>query len=258
MADQTTRPSVLALGYSHVVAIDQAYSDRRREGRETFPYVSLHLSGVFDPILTAVEPEPILNSKLISALQDKIEQERPTLIVASLWANQHFFLSVANSPRRFDFFAPGIDAMDTSADTELIPYELMRRHIDFWFLNVDAILQNLKKLTSVPIVLTPAPPPIGDFRALPGGSSDPVIDQLVAQHGLAPETLRLKFWRLCEQLYVRHALQCECTILRVPNDTMDARGFRREAYFGPDWIHANTAYGELVLGQIEQFASSRV
>ncbi len=204
------------------------------------------------PFSAIVEGRTEYNRNFLVDLAAMFEKEHPDFVFASLWGNQHFILSTAKSPKSFDFILPDEPTRDRVADAQLIPFEMMKSLMAIHFQGVDFLLRTLKSLTSAPIILAPAPPPVEDFSAIPDGNYNPQLNARVEQFGIAAPTLRYKFWKLCDELHRGQAAAHGATLLPLPAETITADGFRRPEYYSRDWIHANIAYGELVLKQLDR------
>jgi hypothetical protein len=89
------------------------------------------------------------------------------------------------------------------------------------------------------------------LAAIPDSRGNGVISAQVAEHGIAPAWLRHKFWRLIDSIHQEIAAEAGVAVLPPPPGTRDLRGFRLPEFYGTDWIHANTDYGELVLRQCD-------
>lgn len=248
------RPKIFGIGFSHLDAVIHAQNQRVHHGRHTFDMAPL-LIGQNErhrPFESIVAGKVEYHKNFLPDLAELIEKERPNFIFGMLWGNQHFFLSTAKNPKSFDFVLPSEQTRERVADAQLIPFEMMKTLITVYFQRVDFLLQSMKSLTQTPVILAPAPPPMEEFSSIDRGSSDPRIDAQVEQFGVAAPVLRYKFWRLCEEIYQEKAAAHGVTFLPLPLESHTAEGFRRPDYFGPDWIHANIAYGELVLKQLDQ------
>ncbi len=248
-----TQPNIFALGFSHLVVVREAQNVRLRQDRKTFAMTTM-LIGQDErhrPFESIVDGQVQYNEIFRNDLADLVAKEQPDSIVGCLWGNQNFFLSTATNPKSFDFILPSEPRRERITGAQLIPYEMMKSFIAVQFQKVDYILDTLKSLTRAPIILVSAPPPMEDFSPIAFGSSDPRIDAQVEKFGVAAPVLRYKFWKLCDEIYREKAAAHGVIVLPPPGDSRTAEGFRRPEYFGPDWIHANLAYGELVLKQIE-------
>ena len=244
-------PCVLLTGSSHVVSIRNAQALRIASGAATFDLVDVELFPKFDPLLKVIDGKFVMNEGIEPALREIVETRSPKLVVGALWGDQHFFMSTANFPRRLDFVLPGEPSLPLDPRAELVPYDALYALIRHHFGLAKMMAATLKRLTAAPLVLVPAPAPVKDFSTIPRGSSNPEIDLLVADHGAAPAHLRYKFWRLVAAVHDELAAATPAEAFPLPQDTVDAEGFRLPAFHSTDWIHANSDHGERVLRQID-------
>ena len=246
---------VLLVGYSHLHALMRAYQQRVRQRRdEIFALDSLEFEphGRHQPTAEQAVGS-LVNYQVIQADMERlIDHGKPELIVASLWGNQHFFLSVSRGPRPFDFVLPAEPDRELTEDAEVIPYDLVHGFLKSLCDKADEAPRFFREFTSLPIVSVAAPPPIEHVLEIAGGTSSAVLDARVKEYGLAPAVLRYKLWKVCEQIFRAKAKEQGITFLQVPPETADRRGFRYREYYGQDWIHASPSYGELVLKQVDK------
>jgi hypothetical protein len=246
---------VLLVGYSHLHALMRAYQQRVREKRDgIFELDSLEFEphGRHQP--TAVETKDSLVSyqRIQEDMGKLIAVSKPALIVASLWGNQHFFLSVSKGPRPYDFVLPGEPERELSEGAELIPYDLVHSFVASLCAKAYEAPLFFRKFTSLPIVSVSAPPPVEHVLEIAGGTSSEALDASVKEFGLASATLRYKFWKVCEQIFRKKSIEQGVPFVPVPAESVDSNGFRYREYYGQDWIHASTSYGELVLCQVDK------
>jgi hypothetical protein len=245
------RGPVLLIGHSYVAAIEQAWRERAERGGAAFQMRTISFVGLFKRMCETVNGEIRLNPEIPRVFHSALEETRPALIVGAFWGAQHFPLSTVNNPRPFDFLLPGDPAGAASESGELVPFDLIERFLRVQF--ADARLMTAAMLTQAraPLLLLPAPPPLRDFVGLTRGTTDRVIDAEVARHGVAPPSLRRKVWRACEAIYRAIAAEAGVPVAPTPPGVADAEGFRLRSYCSQDWIHANSAWGDLILDQIE-------
>jgi hypothetical protein len=183
-------------------------------------------------------------------MRETLRQPPMNLTLAALWANQHFVKSTARDPVEFDFLLPEQTLDDIEALAMRLPYGLVHDTVMNWFTEFEFAIAHIRRFSSAPILLAPAPPPIADLRAAATTSSNAPLDALTEKYGLAKPSLRYKFWKLCDDIHRQKAAALGLEVLPTPPESIDADGFRRPEYFGPDWIHGNWEYGALVLDQI--------
>jgi hypothetical protein len=248
---------VLAIGFSHLGAIVRAYNKQAVDKVNKFQMGSIIFepSGRHNPLFTPQQGKFTYNDKIKWEMERLIARHQPKLIAASLWGNQHFFLSVANSPRPFDFVVPGDGERETLPNAQVIPYDVMYAFMSEVCAAYAGFASFFRTFTDLPMVSLSAPPPVENFQEIPGGTSAAELDAKVKEFGIAPAALRMSFWRLGERVFRDRAREVGIEFISVPAETIDERGFRRGEYFGTDWIHASDSYGDIVLSQIDDVVS---
>lgn len=67
----------------------------------------------------------------------------------------------------------------------------------------------------------------------------------------------MKFWKIQMQVLSEIARDLQVGLVPPPPESLDAGGFLQADYSAPDATHANAAYGELVIRQMQAFAAAR-
>ncbi|HXO03855.1 MAG TPA: hypothetical protein VN900_17455 [Stellaceae bacterium] len=248
-------PHVTAIGFSHLQAILVAQQIREAERRATFALETLTIlppsNPAFVPWCEHVDGQCIYNEQIGWAAADAVKRNSSALVVMSFWSNQHFFLSISNDPRRFDFVLPHDDDLPIDPEAELVPFDLMKKMMSHIFKETLGLVDFLQQFYAGPAVVTAAPPPVDDVVSIVNGTSSPELDEKVRQLGYAPPALRYRFWKLCEIIANEYLSQRQVPLLPPPARTVRPDGFRVREYWGGDSIHGNLDYGELVLQQID-------
>jgi hypothetical protein len=246
-----SRTTALLVGLSHVTAIRLAQEKRKLYGSVTVNLRTMELWPKYNPPYSFVDGQETLHRDIEPDLRRTVVEVEPDCIFAAFWGNQHFSCSTANFPRRLDFILPSEPDLSLDPHAEIVPFDVAREYTRQHCNHIELLITMTQRVATVPLYLVPAPPPIADFSAIPSGSSDRSIDALVAAHGIAPEQLRYKYWRLVDLVHREIAARRKVEPLIPPRGTVDVNGFRQTEYYGNDWIHANEEYGELVIKQFE-------
>ena len=167
-------------------------------------------------------------------------------IVSMMHGNEHA-RAMLNVWPPYDFF----DAEDPGVrpDVPVIDAAFIDERIDAWCGEVFLPLSVLRHIAPNPLVHVLPPPP----REHPERASHfEELQELVARHGFAPDSLRLKWYRrYCSRL----SAQLEaigCAVLRPPAEACAQSGLLREE-FAEGLSHGNAAYGALTARQIESW-----
>jgi hypothetical protein len=245
-------PSILLLGHSHTEALEHAQQDRLKQGKASFALSTFALFRRYKPWITNEPSGPRLNDEIEIDIRRFAETAAPALIVGSFWGNQNYFACVANMPRRFDFILPREAELPLDPLAEIVPYNLMLAFARAHFFVSEMLIRLVQTVGGAPLSLLPAPPPVNNLGDIDGAQYDKTAAPLVDQYGFAPGLLRYKFWRLCYDVYQEKAAAANVSIVPIPDEAFDAQGFRRPEHYTGDWIHANRAYGELMLKQLDK------
>lgn len=172
------------------------------------------------------------------------------LLVSFLGGNEHSVLSLLNPDVAFDFVWPA------GSETPLLPghQPVSAGVVETQLLG--ALQQTLAQLTMIrarhaqlPIVHVAPPPPQANeakMRATPE-----VFGGLIAQRGLMPLSIRLKYYGLYVELLRRQLAPLGITVLGAPPASLDVDGaLRDDLTLG--CTHGNEAYGALVLQQLRE------
>jgi hypothetical protein len=249
------RLTVTAIGFSHLQALRAAQTIRGEAGRQVFDLDPILIypprDADFIPWVEERDGRPVYNEALGRALIRSQDSRRPALVVASFWSSQHFIFCAANHPRRFDFILPDDPALPVDERAEIVPYGLMKSFVELQLGPYLGLLDYIRPLARAPIVMPCAPPPVDDVELIGRGTSAPDLDEEIRKHGIAPPSLRYKFWKLCETVVVERLAAAGVPYLPPPPVTVRPDGFRHPDYLGGDWLHGGPRYGEMVLRQIE-------
>jgi hypothetical protein len=246
------RIRILVLGDSHTHAIKQALSNRNGDVADQFEIEAYRYSKIKNgKEIGDLSPEAVVD--LVASLENN------DMIVSTIGGNQHQTLSLVQHPVPFDLFIHGDSETVDNAVVSVIPYAQMWDLFERGMRGRDGTrLQHLSTLAQCDVYhLTPPPPKKDSMHILNRFESDFAIAGIL-ERGVSPAPLRLKMWRL--QVDVLHRMTAEWGVQLVPppDNTMSPEGYLETVYYADDATHANTAYGELVLRQIERIALNRV
>jgi hypothetical protein len=190
--------------------------------------------------------------------QDVVRFSEGRSAAISWCGNQHhqFFL-FAPSPL-FDFVMASRPDLPLEETAELVP-EAMVRQV-FWptVAILGAMLGELaSKGCSRAFVLGTPPPKGDDDRVRAYLSAEPGLVALAAERGFAiadvpltPPLVRLKLWRVVQEMMAELAGANGASFVEVPPEAQDDTGFLRPEYWVPDATHANHVYGQLLLNRL--------
>lgn len=181
------------------------------------------------------------------------------ILVSAVGGNQHAVFSTIQHADPFDFFFPEDRPDETENDVPLIPF---RPLYDFFCnglrLGDGATIAALRRSTRARMVHILAPPPKRDTAFIHRYHDSHFASEGISSFGVSSPQLRLKFWRMQNRALREICAPLGVETIEPPDVACDAEGFLDPSYYARDATHANAAYGELVLEQLEQCASQVV
>jgi hypothetical protein len=239
-----TSPQILLFGDSHSYAVQRAIERREAKGRPS-PLAAHRLRKVKNNIVmgdTSFEDFLVMAGRL-----------RPEDVVLSMiGGNQHAVFSTVQHPQPFDFLLPGESADTIEKGVTLVPYRTLAQYFDTGIRGRDGkSLEALRKATRARIIHLLPPPPKRDNAHILGHHESKFAQDGIADLGVSPPRLRLKFWQLQALLLEQFCSSLDIEVMPPPAAAVDAEGYLGPDYYADDATHANAAYGELILDTIE-------
>jgi hypothetical protein len=239
-ADKETecRPWV-CIGHSHVEAISAAAA------RAAVP---LECFNFWTHSLTLVGPPAI---EFLRGLDAKLRAPVYSFIGGGA---HHVFGLIVHRHRPYDFILPEKHDLPLADGTELVPYEVVHAALYAHSRPFFELMDEMKALTDGPMFhFDPPPPPFEEHIA---------ADELQGwlhfhdkNDVLAPAWFRYKLWYVNSKILRAHCKQAGIVFVPAPPESIDKRGFLKEAYRGKPG-HGNTDYGALVLRQMQKLSGS--
>jgi hypothetical protein len=242
-----SRGRILVFGDSHTGALEQALRQRASSGNN-------HISVLrFSKVKSGKEIGDISLDAATSMIAESTPED---LITSTIGGNLHQVFGLVQHPVAFDFVEPGSPSSPDSQPCVLIPYQTMWAVFESRLRRKDGRrITTLREAAARPIYhLLPPPPKESAAHILERYESD-FEKAGIAANGVTPAPIRLKLWRL--QCAVLRALCTEWGVhlLPPPEGTQTPEGFLKPEYYKNDATHANAAYGELALRQLEDVAA---
>ncbi len=196
----------------------------------------------------------VLTPKMEIRLANQIARHRPDVIYTIPKGNEYARFSMVEYPDPFrvsDLDNPDIPAPE---NTSLIPASVMRAQMRqlaeesgllYW--------RAIREMTDVPVVMLPPPPAIRDeshLRAHPGA-----FKENVEKFGLTPPQMRRQFYDYYADALRAGVAEAGGQFAELPKEVKQD-GFLTPEFIRSDPIHANPAYGSLMLGHLAQFAAA--
>ena len=180
-----------------------------------------------------------------------------SLVVTMLRGNHHQKVGLVQHPRAFDLLMHSVDGGLLQKDSELIPIQVMREVFSSCLRNsYGKDLQRLKQASVVPVVCVSPPAPKEDASHIAKGAETYFKLLDILSVGVTKAPVRLKLWLLQQKVLQDFCGENGIYFLGNPLGTRDEGGYLKREYYAPDATHANAAYGNLVLTQVAELASS--
>ena len=244
-----SRGRILVFGDSHSDALKRAHQERGGSS-ENAHLVVVRFSGLKNG-------NEIGDASLDAAASMVTESPADALIVSAIGGNQHQVLGLVQHPTAFDFVEPGGPHLLDSQPSVQIPYRTMWAVFEGKLRGRDGQrLTTLRAAAGRPIYHLTPPPPKESAAHILQRYETAFVDAGLAAKGVTPAAIRLKLWRLQCAVLKSLCTEWDIRLLPPPEGTQTSEGFLKPDYYKNDATHANDAYGELVLRQLEAVAAA--
>lgn len=244
---------IAVIGRSHMVALFNAF--RENPGAHP-PYRFLNTSP-FEPISETVQIAELsaqFRRQFLAVTADAL------LVGLVINGNQHISQSLFSRSPAIEVILSDFTDLWYAPDAQLVPERLFDEIFDRTQADLFSMLSFCQaELPRVKLVVFGPPPPIVDAAVIVR-QLDPSLRAQFIEGGTQPQSadispalLRWKIWQLLNRSFERVAKKFDATWLPVPLEAFDASGkFLAKALWGTDATHANSAYGQLRLRQLEK------
>ncbi|MGR3610651.1 MAG: hypothetical protein ACU0BN_17630 [Sulfitobacter sp.] len=195
----------------------------------------------------------VLTPNLEARLANRIARYAPDVIFALPKGNEYASFGLLEYPEPFRVNQNGMHTDLVPDGAAMVPEGVMRANMRL-IAEDGALLywRALRELTDVPVVMLPPPPAIGDDAQIMAHPS--VFKERMDKRPLAPPMIRRQMY----ELYVdalRQAVREESGHFSELPTEIAQNGYLDPRFFLRDPIHANPAYGSLMLGHLAQVAA---
>ncbi len=174
------------------------------------------------------------------------------VVLSMIGGNQHAVFSTIQHPRPFDFFTPELKSA-LQGEIEIVPYRAFEEVFAKGLRKGDGqSIKALRAATTARVVHIIPPPPKADNAHIERHHESLFAKDGLANHGVSPPELRLKFWNLQTQVLGALCGEIDVELMMPPERTVDESGFLRPEFYARDATHGNWRYGERVLREIEK------
>ena len=163
----------------------------------------------------------------------------------------HSVLGLVAHPRRFDFVLPASPGLPLAANAEVLPVDLVRAILRRDMAPFLHLMSDLRSVARHRVVHLEPPAPCGEAKRMLPHIPWPLFPGMLRE--LAPRHLHYKLWRLHSEILLAHCAANDIDFLPHPGQTTGPDGFLRPEFFH-DGVHANSAYGALLLDQMREVA----
>ena len=223
--------SVVCIGHSHAAAVAQA---AQAQGRDVDPILFWSEAG-------SVGDDGALRSDLAERVR------RAHKVVACVGGSSAVVIGLVEHHRPFDFVLPSEPDLPLDPARELVPVDAVRYALAAEEAKYTPLLEQVKALSSGPVVQIESPPPVHDSDFIAGfvpWSLWPDQPQAVS-----PPALRYKLWRLCSEVVAANCAKLGVIFQSAPKASLDGAGFMAPG-LSSDGIHGDASYGHLVWGEL--------
>ena len=238
---------ILVFGDSHTDALKSAHKQRAASSGNT-DICLLRL-------LQVKSGKELGHISLEAAESMVAESSTDDLIVSTIGGNQHQAFGLIQHPVAFDLIEPEATSPHDSQLSVLLPYHTIWAVFERSLRKRDMqLLTTLREAAGRPIYHLIPPPPKESADHILQRSESAFRNAGIATKGVTPAPIRLKLWRL--QCAILRSLYTPLGVrlLPPPEGTQTPEGFLKPEYYRNDATHANAAYGELALRQLEDVA----
>ena len=242
---------LLAIGHSHMGAIQRAYKLREKENAKLFKasrFIRLNFEA-FMPNFVQEDSQRKVSPDLKNRLKHIVRTEKPDTILLSLMGNEYNAFGMLKHPKQFDCNWPSHDLPAEEAAT-VLTFDIFRAEIaETARKNVFLLTDEFKNLDAIDVFVLCPPPPINDeehINKYPGAFSG-----RIKKFGLSSAEFRMKIWLMYADILEIECKRSGFNFLESPFAAR-AEGYLAEQYRNDDPTHGNPSYGELVLKDLEK------
>jgi len=247
---------ILTFGSSHWYAVRLAYTRLAAAAPLDFTLANFQIAAArYQPFHVGDPENPTFNEVFLNDLRTFVEDRRPQLVISIMGGADWVKYGLVNTPVPFDFILPNEPELPLIEGAEIIPYHAMRSMLAENVRRTYMPLRSIRAFTDLPLYHVAPPPPIRDSETVAALLGDNPFSKdfgaAIRQYGIPTRHLRYKSWRTFSDLVRETCSEVGCGFIDVPPESQDEEGFLREEYRAKDPVHANDAYGILVIRQLQ-------
>lgn len=182
----------------------------------------------------------------------QIPKEPGAVVLSMLFGYEHSMLSIVEHSSPYDFVLPGRPAITPLPGRQILPWPVIQAQLRQMMRPMAAVMAYLRSLLpSARLLHCAPPPPIGSEEQILTAREFEREREELARIGITPASIRLKYYLAQLDELDSIAIRCGVTLLKPPAAALTGEGLLRPEFWNGA-THANAAYGDLVLGQIER------
>jgi hypothetical protein len=248
----SAQAKIVVFGHSHLGALLAAFAQQVSQGQQSCNLVSYQFLRTDRPHIVNIDDTWRYNPECEQELLQLIAETRPAAVISMLQGEQAVAAGMIMPEPRFDFYFPGEETDVPERGEEIVPFDLLFEACKTEYQLVSDLLDRLRRYIAVPFFAFCPPPPIDDPEfILASNPKHANIAEHLATRGLPATHWRYRIWKIhmaaLRTIYEEHGVR----FVEPPGDAIGSNGCL-DARFRSDVFHANAAYGQLLLRQVQQ------
>lgn len=180
------------------------------------------------------------------------------ILIAAVGGNQYNSLGLLEHPEPYDFMVAPADAETLTPGARIIPVRQVEAAFETflsgWVATTVAALRGAHKGRAY---YMETPPPKADADYIRANAEAYFRTDGVVAVNVSPAPFRRRLWQVQSRMTERLCDSLDMAFVRAPRGGFDAEGYMARECYGSDATHANAAYGELVLRDLETLLSAK-
>jgi len=240
---------LIGIGHSHLHSVVDAWKQRPADQTSEICLSAFQLiEKRYHPFQSVSAGKLVFNETIVTDVTAAITTGEPRFFMF-VGGAEHVLWGLARDPRPLDCVTPSAATDKEPLCGEIFPYEMFVARAQLAAESLTAPLAFLRSLTDQPIYQLCPPPPLrgADLARI---KIDPVLQEGVQRHGIAPEPFRVRIWEICVEGLRRACHAKGVTFLEPPAGMIGADGCLVSEAVSHDAVHANSIYGQLLLDSL--------
>ena len=245
-----SKKNYLFLGSSHIGSILKAHNEAdSTQLKNGYQFKFLMDFKIDSRIIEPVDGD-FVNFALISELQAYLDSiTNVDGLIISISGSDYLPICISNSNPPYDVILPSAPELPIIDNATVIPVAEIRSRLTRDIRHILLGIQEIKRLTNLPLYYLQSPPPIGSNSHIESHSA--WAKNIIEKNGISPASLRYKIWQIHSDL-----IEEKCNELRIPyfynpSELLEDGCYLHRNAYADDLMHANTWYGKIFLTHID-------